>query len=67
MIMMKKVQSMYSKCDNIEIMINDEADEIIKELLESLQKIYQNKLKKRWKVVSLSLIMFIYSIINVLK
>ena len=64
---MKKVQSMYSKCDNIEIMINDEADEIIKELLESLQKIYQNKLKKRWKVVSLSLIMFIYSIINVLK
>ena len=67
MIMMKKVQSMYSKCDNIEIMINDEADEIVKELLKSLQKRYQNKLEKRWKVVSLSLIMFIYSIINVLK
>ena len=67
MIMMKKVQSMYSKCDNIEIMINDEADEIIKELLESLQKRYQNKSEKIWKVVSLSLIMFIYSIINVLK
>ena len=67
MIMMKKVQSMYSKCDNIEIMINDEADEIIKELLESLQKRYQNKLEKIWKAVSLSLIMFIYSIINVLK
>ena len=64
---MKKVQSMYSKCDNIEIMINDEADEIIKELLESLQKRYQNKSEKIWKVVSLSLIMFIYSIINVLK
>ena len=36
---------MHSKIDKIEIMINDEADEIIKELFDSLKKIYQNKLE----------------------
>ena len=30
------------KSDNIEIMINDEADEVIKELFDSLQNRYQN-------------------------
>ena len=34
---------MHSKSDIIEIMINDEADEVIKELVKSLQNRYQNK------------------------
>ena len=45
-------------------MINDEADEVIKELYYSLKidiKIIQNP----WEVVSLSSIMFIYYVINV--
>ena len=29
---------MHSKCDNIEIIINDEADEVMKELFDSLKK-----------------------------
>ena len=33
---------MHSKSDNIEIMINDKADEVIGELFKSLLKIYQN-------------------------
>ena len=35
---------MYSKSDSIEIMINDEADETIKELFDSLKNRYQNNL-----------------------
>ena len=35
----------HSKSDNIEIMINDEADEVIKELFDSLKKRYQNNLE----------------------
>ena len=35
---------MYSKSDNIEIMINDKADEII-EVLDSLKNRYQNNLE----------------------
>ena len=35
---------MHSKSDNIEIMINDEADEVIKELSDSLKNRYQNNL-----------------------
>ena len=34
---------MHSKSDIIEIMINDEADEVIKELVKPLQNRYQNK------------------------
>ena len=37
---------MHSKSDNIEIMINDQADKFIKELFESLKKRYQNKLEE---------------------
>ena len=36
---------MHSKSDNIEIMINDEADEVIKELFKSLKKKYENNLQ----------------------
>ena len=32
---------MHSKSDNIEIMISDEADEVIKELCDSLKNRYQ--------------------------
>ena len=37
---------MHSKSDNIEIMINDKADEIIEELFKSLHNRYQNSLEK---------------------
>ena len=47
-------------------MINDEADESIKELSDSL-KIDIKIIWNRWKVASLSLIMLIYCIINVIK
>ena len=36
---------MHSKSDNIEIMINDEADEILEELFSSLRNRYQNNLE----------------------
>ena len=36
---------MHSKSHNIEIMINDEADEVIKELFDSLKYRYQNNLE----------------------
>ena len=39
------MKSVYSKSDNIEIMINDEADEVIKELFDSLKNRYQNNLE----------------------
>ena len=32
----------HSKGDNIEIMVNDKADEVIKEIFDSLQNRYQN-------------------------
>ena len=37
--------AMYSKSDNIEIMINDEADEVAKELFDSLKNRYQSNLE----------------------
>ena len=36
---------MHSKSDNIEIMINDETDEVIKELFNSLKNRWQNDLE----------------------
>ena len=36
---------MHLKSDNIEIMFNDEADEVIKELFDSLKNGYQNNLE----------------------
>ena len=35
----------HSKIDNIEIMINDEADEVIKRLFDSLKNRYQSNLE----------------------
>ena len=36
---------MHSKSDNIETIINDEADEVIKELFNSVKNRYQNNLE----------------------
>ena len=36
---------MHSKSDNIEIIMNDEADEVIEKLFESLKNKYQNNLE----------------------
>ena len=36
---------MHSKSDNIEIMINDEANEVMKKLFDSLKNRYQNNLE----------------------
>ena len=36
---------MHSKCDNIEIIINDEEDKVMKELFNSHKKRYQNNLE----------------------
>ena len=59
---------MHSKSDNIEIMINDEADEVIEELFKSLIKNLQIRLaKNQGEVVISYLIVFIYYIINVIK
>ena len=49
-------------------MINDEADEVIEKLFESLKNRYQKNLQSmRDSEFSLSSIMFIYCIINVIK
>ena len=37
----------HSKSDNIEIMINDKADEVRKELFDSQKHIYQNNLESK--------------------
>ena len=52
---------MHSKSDNIEIMISDEADEVIKKLSDSLKNRYM------FVLVRLSLIKLSYFIINVIK
>ena len=36
---------MHSKSDNIEIMISDEADEVINKIFDSLRNTYQNNLQ----------------------
>ena len=41
--------AMHSKSDNIEVVINDEADEVIEELFKSLLNRYQNNLEKLMK------------------
>ena len=56
---------MYSKSDNIEIMINDQADEVMKELFKALLHRDQNNVKKPMKVSESS--MFISCIIKVIK
>ena len=50
---------MHSKSDIIEIMINDEADEVIKDFFDSLKK-YVKVISNQGKVMSLPSILFIY-------
>ena len=57
---------MHSKSHNIEIIISDDADEVIKELFDSLKNRYHNNLESI-KGSDLALIMSIYCIINVIK
>ena len=57
---------MHSKSHNIEIIISDDADEVIKELFDSLKNRYHNNLESI-KGNDLALIMYIYCIINVIK
>ena len=57
---------MHSSCNNLEIMINDEADEVIKQLFDSL-KIDIKIIWNRWKIVIMSSIMLICCIVNVIK
>ena len=54
---------MHSKSDNIEIMISDEADEVIKTLFDSLKSRYQNNLQS----MRGSQFMLSYCIINTIK
>ena len=56
---------MHSKSDNIKIIINNESDEVIKELFDSLDYRYR-VICNQWKVVTLSSLIFIYCIINVI-
>ena len=58
---------MHSKSDNIEIMINDEADEVIKYLFDSFKNRYQNNLESMKRKMSLPLIMFNYCVLNIKK
>ena len=57
----------HSKIFNIEIIINDEADEVIEELFESIKNNIKIIWKNQWLTVNLSFIMFIDYIINVIK
>ena len=57
---------MHSKNDNLETMMNDEVDEVVKEL----SILPKTDIKVDWnkiKVVSFSSIMFIYCIIKTIK
>ena len=58
---------MHSKSDNIEIMINDKADDVLKELFQSLLCQYQTGLDTSIEAMFLYLIVFIYYIIDVIK
>ena len=57
---------MHSKFDNIEIMINDKADEVIKKSLNHLLKNNKTDWKNQREVVRLSSVMFIYCVMYLL-
>ena len=57
---------MHSKSDYIKIIINDEADEVIKEIFEALCSCYQIGLKTSMKGSEFDFV-FSYYIINVIK
>ena len=45
----KETRTMYTKSDNVKIMMGNETDEIIEELFESLLKRYQKRLEQSMK------------------
>ena len=57
---------MHSKSGNLEIMINDEADKVMKELFDSLKIRYQNNLESM-KGNDFVLIISSYYILNIIK
>ena len=63
--MMKRV--MHSIGNNIEIIVNDKADEVIGKPFDHFLIDIKPDWKYQWGVVTLSFIMFISCIINVLK
>ena len=59
-----ETRTMHTKSDNIEIMIGNETDEIIKKLFESLLQKYQEGLEKSMKGSEFILMALIHCIIN---
>ena len=57
---------MHSKIDNIEIIINDKADGVIKELFDSLINRFQSNLESM-KDSEFVFFIFIYRVLNVIK
>ena len=57
---------MHSKSDNIKIMVNDQAEEVIKELFDTLKDKYQNNLESM-KGSEFVFDYVLYCIINVIK
>ena len=57
---------MHSKSDNIKIMVNDQAEEVIKELFDTLKDKYQNNLESM-KGSEFVFDCVLYCIINVIK
>ena len=62
-----KKRIMHSKSDNIEIMINDKADEVIKGLSESLLNRCQIRLETSTRGIDFIFALLIICIANVLK
>ena len=60
---------MYSKSDNIEIMMENETDKIIEDLFDSFLQRHNKKITKinGWKEVNLFLIVLIHCNINFIK
>ena len=58
---------MHTKSNNVEIMIDSETDEIIKDLFESFLQKYQEGLEESREEVNLSMIVLMYCIIILTK
>ena len=62
-----KNRVIHSKRENIEIMVNEKADEVIEEHFQSLLSRYQIGSEISMKSSDLSLALFIYSVANFIK
>ena len=63
----EEICTMHSKSDNIEILIGNETDEVIKDLFDSLLQRYQKGLEESVKGSELVLIMLIHCVINFIR